>query len=113
MTELRRDGRALLDEARQERTPDADTRERVYQALLASPAFLAGAPAPPAGKRPLSATQKWLLLAALAAAVIGALYLAGHAGEKPRAAKSKQVPARAAALESASPLHGRDGSAGN
>jgi hypothetical protein len=112
MTELRRDGRALLDEARQERTPDADTRERVYQAFLASPAFLAGAPAPPAGKGLLSGTQKWLLLAALAAAVIGALYLAGHAGEKKPTAKSKQVPAHAAALDSAYPATGREGSPG-
>lgn len=82
MNELRRDGRALLEDARRERTPDAATRERVYQALLASPALASGAPAPATGKQPLTGPRKWLLLAALAAAIGTALYLAEHAGRK-------------------------------
>jgi hypothetical protein len=90
MNELRRDGRALLDEARRERTPDAAARERVYDALLASAAFSDGAPPATTGKPRLAGIRKWLLLAALGAAVTGALYLAGHVRTKP-----KPAPARA------------------
>ena len=84
MNELRRDGRALLDEARRERTPDAAARERVYDALLASAAFSDGAPPTTTGKPRLAGIRKWLLLAALGAAVTGALYLAGHVRTRPK-----------------------------
>jgi hypothetical protein len=90
MNELRRDGRALLDEARRERTPDAAARERVYDALLASAAFSDGPPPATTGKPRLAGIRKWLLLAALGVAVTGALYLAGHVRTKP-----KPPPARA------------------
>jgi hypothetical protein len=86
MNELRRDGRALLDEARRERTPDAVARERVYDALLASAGFLGGAPPAATGKPRLGGIRKWLLLAGLGAVVLGALYVAGHVRTKPKPA---------------------------
>jgi hypothetical protein len=96
MNELRRDGRALLDEARRERTPDAVARERVYEALLASAAFSGGPPPATTGKPLLAGTRKWLLLAALGAAVVGALYLAGHVRTKARPAPAR-APVEASA----------------
>lgn len=85
MSELRREGRALLAEAHRERTPNAAARERVLAALmmteaLARPSEAEGAEAEP---KPLTGLGKWLVLAALVAAVALGVYVAGHAGAKP------------------------------
>jgi hypothetical protein len=79
MNELRRDGRELLAEARRERTPDADSRERVFAAVLASVAQASAAGTRRPESKPLTGIRRWLVLAALVAAVTGALYCAAHA----------------------------------
>ena len=88
MSELRREGRALLAEAQRERTPDAAARERVFALLMATEALASasaalGARAEP---KPLTGPAKWLLLAALVAAVALGVYVAGHVGATPAAA---------------------------
>ena len=96
MNELRRHGRELLDQARRERTPDAAARERVLGALLAS-AALATTSSPTASaaeSKPLGGINKWLLLAAVASAVAGTVYAAGHLGVKPKAAPRGYASAR-------------------
>lgn len=82
MSELRRHGRQLLDEARRERTPDAAARERVFRALVAT-TDLASTPSAsnaPLSRKPLTGFSKWLALAGLAALVMVGVYLAGHVG---------------------------------
>mgnify|MGYP001554741689 CR=1 FL=1 len=85
MSELRRDGRELLGEARRERTPDLATRERVFEALMAS-AELAKAATTAPEPRVLTGVGKWLLLVVLAVAVAVGVYVAEHAGAKPATA---------------------------
>ena len=90
MSELRREGRALLAEAHRERTPDATARERVFAALMASEALASSTDALSAKvetePEPLTGLGKWLLLAAFVAAVAASVYVAGHVGAKPPAA---------------------------
>ena len=90
MSELRREGRALLAEAHRERTPDATARERVFAALMATEALASSSAAlgarSEAGPAPLTGLGKWLLLAAFVVAVAVALYVAGHVGATPTAA---------------------------
>jgi hypothetical protein len=86
MNEIGRHGRALLDDARRERTPDATARERVFAALLEDTAVtkLAKADAPPRPERkPLTPVGKCLLLLGLAAAVAAGVYAASHVGSRP------------------------------
>lgn len=82
MSELRRHGRQLLDEARRERTPDAAARERVFRALVATTDLTStpSASDAPLSHQPLTGVSKWLVLAGLAALVIAGVYLAGHVG---------------------------------
>ena len=85
MNQLRPRGHELLEQARLERTPDAATRARVFEALMATEAVMAAveAAANPKASRPLVGLGKWLLLAALVGVLASALYLAGHVGAKP------------------------------
>jgi hypothetical protein len=95
MNEIGRHGRALLDDARRERTPDAAARERVFAALLEDTAVTKQAKAavkPEPERKPLTPVGKCLLLLGLAAAVAAGVYAAGHMGSKPPTAPA---PARA------------------
>jgi hypothetical protein len=82
MSELRRDGRQLLAEARHERTPDAATREQVFSALMANEALSQALAAAEDEPKPLTGWGKWLLLAALVVVVALGVYAAGHVGAK-------------------------------
>lgn len=88
MNEIGRHGRELLDDARRERTPDAEARERVFAALMEDTAVtkLAKAVKPRPESKPLTPVGKCLVLLGLVAAVAAGVYAAGHVGQKPRAA---------------------------
>ena len=94
MNEIGRHGRALLDDARRERTPDAAARERVFAALMDDTAVtkLAQAGKPRPETKPFTPLAKCLVLLGLTAAVTAGLYAASHVGSKPPTAPA---PARA------------------
>ena len=94
MNEIGRHGRALLDDARRERTPDAAARERVFAALMEDTAvsFLAKAVKPRPETKPLTPFAKCLVLLGLAAAVSAGVYAASHIGSK---SPTAPAPARA------------------
>jgi hypothetical protein len=81
MNEIGRHGRALLDDARRERTPDAATRERVFAALMEDTAVTKRAKAaakPRPEMKPLTPVAKCLVLFGLVAAVAAGVYAASH-----------------------------------
>jgi hypothetical protein len=91
VNEIGRHGRALLDDARRERTPDAAARERVFAALMEDTAVTKRAKAlkPRPETKPLTPFAKCLVLLGLAAAVAGGVYAAGHVGSKPATAPAR------------------------
>lgn len=79
MNELRPHGRELLAAARRELSPTPAERERVLNELLATiePAPTSTAPG---ARRKLEGSARFLLLTALACAIVIALYVASSVG---------------------------------
>jgi hypothetical protein len=77
MSQLRRHGRELLDSAKRDHTPDAETRARLLRSLLEHAAATHSASLVPLEKT-LSRRTKITILCLTLLLLIAAVYLAGH-----------------------------------